>query len=489
MSTDLTRLCGHDIDLDNGPDEIEIAGLSADSREIRKDFLFAALPGTVVDGVKFIANAIDNGATVILVGRHTKIEVDVPDAVVVLRAKEPRKALAKIAARFYGRQPDCVAAVTGTNGKSSVVAFVRQMWQAMGMLSASLGTVGIEHPGGFEKLAHTTPDPVVLQKAVAKLARNGVDHLAIEASSHGLEQHRLDGLKICVGAFTNFSQDHLDYHKTFEAYFAAKMRLFDALLCEGCAAVVNMDCAQAGEVIKHVKKRRSRVFSVGRKGKDLQLLEASRLGLGQRLKIKGREGIHQVYLPLVGDFQISNAMVAAGVVIAAGGSESVAIKTFENLHGAKGRLELVERDKHGAAVFVDFAHTPDALDVALGALRPFAEKRLIVVFGAGGDRDKLKRPLMGEVAARLADKVFVTDDNPRTEDAGAVRKEILAGCPKAIEIGDRGKAIEAAIADLQDGDVLLIAGKGHEEGQIVGDKVIPFSDHEAVQSTIRGQAA
>ena len=487
MLKTLEILCEGLVEIEAGHKQLEVFGISADSRLIKPGFLFAALPGTLVDGAKFIGQAIDNGAVAVVVSNAVK--VDVPENVAVLRTDQPRAVLARLAARFFVDQPDCVAAVTGTNGKSSVVAFVRQMWQAMGIRAASLGTVGIDHPDGFEKLEHTTPDPVALHESLARLAQNGVDHLALEASSHGLEQNRLDGINICVGAFTNFSQDHLDYHKTFEAYFAAKMRLFDDLLCPGCAAVINADSDEADKVIAHVRAHGVRVFTVGEKGRDLKLLEQTELGLGQLLKIKGHERTYKVYLPLVGKFQASNALVAAGMVIASGGSEAVAVKTFENLKGAKGRLELVDRTQKGAAIFVDFAHTPAALKLSLEALKPFAEGRLVVVFGCGGDRDKGKRPLMGKVACQMADKVYVTDDNPRGEAAGDIRAETLAGCPDATEIGDRQKAIASAIGELQKDDVLLIAGKGHEEGQIVGNKVMPFSDHTAVRLVIEGKAA
>ena len=487
MSVMLKKLSVGLGELTTGDDQIEITGISADSRLIKPGFLFAALPGAIVDGAKFIGQAVENGAVAVLVASDAK--VDVAQNIAVIRASEPRVGLARIAARFYDAQPDCVTAVTGTNGKSSVVAFVRQMWAAMGIRAASLGTVGIDYPDGFEKLEHTTPDPVAMHEALARLARSGVEHLALEASSHGLAQHRLDGINICVGAFTNFSQDHLDYHKTFDAYFAAKMRLFDDLLCPGCAAVINADSPQAGKVRSHAQKDGARIFTVGKKGRNLKLLEQRSLGFGQLLKIKGREQTYKVYLPLVGGFQASNALVAAGMVIAAGGSEAVAVKTFENLKGAKGRLELVERTENGAAIFVDFAHTPDALEMSLEALKPFAQSRLIVVFGCGGDRDKGKRPLMGKVACRLADKVYVTDDNPRGEVPAQIRLQAMAGCPGATEIGDRQQAIASAIGDLQKGDILLIAGKGHEEGQIVGDRVIAFSDHTAVRLVIEGTAA
>ncbi len=487
MTNTFKMLCDGLGAFDARHDLVEITGVSADSRKIKPGFLFAALPGTIVDGAKFIGKAIDNGAVAVLIS--TKADVDIPDGIAVLKADEPRAALAHIASRFFAGQPDCVAAVTGTNGKSSVVAFVRQMWEAMGIRAASLGTVGIDHPDGFEKLEHTTPDPLAIHEALSRLAKDHVDHLALEASSHGLEQHRLDGVKICVGAFTNFSQDHLDYHKTFEAYFAAKMRLFDELICRGCAAVINADCDAAGKVREHAEKRGARILTVGKNGDDLKLLEQTPLGLGQVLRIRGREQTYKVFLPLVGGFQASNALVAAGMVIAAGGSETVAIKTFENLRGAKGRLELVERTKEGAAIFVDFAHTPDALELSLKALKPFAEGKLVVVFGCGGDRDKGKRPLMGKVACQLADLVYVTDDNPRGEVPAKIRTDAMVGCPEATEIGDRQQAVSTAISGLKKGDVLLIAGKGHEEGQIVGGKVIPFSDHEAVRIAMEGAAA
>ncbi len=487
MIKKLKILCEGVVDVDPEKEGVKISGVSADSREIKPGFLFAALPGSVVDGASFIEKAIENGAVAVLVSKQAKI--DAGGDIAILKADQPRAALAHITARFFDAQPDCVAAVTGTNGKSSVVAFVRQMWAAMGMRAASLGTVGIEYPGGFTKLEHTTPDPVALHGALAKLAVDQVNHLALEASSHGLEQNRLDGIKICVGAFTNFSQDHLDYHKTFEAYFAAKMRLFDELLCNGCAAVLNADCKEADKVRAHMEKHGARVISVGKKGKYLKLLEQAPLGLGQVLKIQGQEQTYEVFLPLVGEFQASNALVAAGMVIAAGGSEVVAVKTFENLRGAKGRLELVDRTREGAAIFVDFAHTPEALELSLKALRSLADNKLIVVFGCGGDRDKGKRPIMGKVAAELADVVVVTDDNPRTEDAATIRTDVLAGCPDAIEIGDRQQAVSTAIGKLKKGDVLLIAGKGHEEGQIVGTKTIAFSDHEAVRIAMEGAAA
>ncbi len=466
---------------------LKIKGISADSRKIKPGFMFAALDGTVVDGARFVDSAIANGAVCILAS--VDADIDVPDKVVVLRDDNPRRALAKIVGRYYGAQPDCITAVTGTNGKSSVVAFVRQIWERMGLRAASMGTIGVEWPGGFKKLAHTTPDPVQIHKRLRKLARKSVTHLAVEASSHGLSQYRLDGINICAGAFTNLSRDHLDYHKDFDNYFEAKMRLFDELLRPGLPAVINMDSEHADAVLEHVERRGLVAFKVGKKGEQIKLIENQPMGLGQLLTIETGFGRHKVFLPLVGEFQASNALVAAGIVIASGGSPDVAIKSLEDIKGAKGRLELVAETSSGATIFVDYAHTPDALKIAMQALRPFVKSRLVVVFGAGGDRDPGKRALMGKMVSELADIAYVTDDNPRTEDAGAIRAQIMAGCPQAIETGDRAAAIDQAVASLQKGDVLLVAGKGHEQGQIIGEKSIPFSDHEAVSAAIREQAA
>ena len=487
MNKKLGQICSGLFDVDGQQGEIAVGGLSSDSRQVKPGYVFAALEGVNADGASFAAKAVEAGAVAIVAGPDSRI--DVPGGVVVLRHENPRHALARMAANFYARQPGCVVAVTGTNGKSSVVAFVRQIWEAMGLCGASLGTVGVNWGGGEEKLAHTTPDPVTLHAMISQLSGRGISHLAVEASSHGLEQHRLDGLSLCAGAFTNFSRDHLDYHASEEDYFNAKMRLIDDLLEAGSPVVVNMDDKRAGEVIRRADRADLRVLQVGRKASDLRLDKIRPLGLGQELQITGGQGRYKVYLPLVGAFQAANALVAAGLVIASGGSEAVAIKVFENLKGARGRLELVDRTSAGAPVFVDYAHTPDALKTALEALRPFARGALKVVIGAGGDRDCGKRVLMGRAAARFADEVIVTDDNPRSENPAVIRKAILEGCPEATEIGDRAVAIDSAIRSLAPDDVLLVAGKGHEQGQIVGDRVLPFSDHEAVLAVTGGAAA
>ena len=465
-----------------GLGSVEITGLTSDSRQVAPGFLFAALPGTQVDGARFIDDAIAAGAAAIL-GPKT-LPPGVAGTVPVLRDENPRQALAVMAARFAGAQPETVVAVTGTNGKTSVAAFVRQIWQELGLKAASMGTIGIVGPSGETSLQHTTPEPVALHEMLRDLANEGVTHLAMEASSHGLQQNRLDGVKIAAGAFTNLTRDHLDYHSDFEDYFAAKMRLFNDLLAPGSTAVINADMPEAQRIVKACRARDLNVMTVGENGSVIKLTAQHRHGLGQRLTVQCRGSEYKVHLPLVGGFQASNALIAAGLVIAAGGGEDKVFAALENLQGARGRLDLVAEATSGAPIFVDYAHTPDALDNALQALLPYVTGRLAVVFGCGGDRDPGKRPEMGEVAARLADIAYVTDDNPRSEDPASIRAEIMAACPGGIEIGDRAEAIERAIGALEGGDVLLIAGKGHETGQIVGDKVIPFSDHEAVAGVL-----
>jgi UDP-N-acetylmuramoyl-L-alanyl-D-glutamate--2,6-diaminopimelate ligase len=481
MPQTLKNLVQADAKLSHGGD-VEVRGLTSDSRKVKEGFVFAALPGTKVDGTKFIAQALALGAAAIICqtgsykGEGLIIECD-----------NPRRLLALMAARFYDGQPDTVVAVTGTNGKTSVAVFVRQIWAAMGFRSASLGTIGVVGPEGSEYLAHTTPDPVQLAQLAAKLRDDHVQHLAIEASSHGLSQNRLDGLRLTAAGFTNLTRDHLDYHATLEDYFAAKMRLFDELLPEGSAAVINMDSPYGAQVLRLAEQRGLIAYTVGSAGTSLMLLSATRSGLGQQLKVQTKSGIYDVALPLVGEFQTSNALVAAGLVIASGGEEVLTLHALESLKGAKGRLELVGVAKNGASVFVDYAHTPDALENAILALQPYVTGKLSVVFGCGGDRDKGKRPLMGEVANRLAARVYVTDDNPRTEASHVIRAEILSAAKSAIEIPDRATAIAQAINDLGQGDILLVAGKGHEEGQIIGQVTIPFSDHDAVSAALRGE--
>ncbi len=459
-----------------------VTGLTEDSRAVLPGYLFAALPGTVVDGAKFIAQAFEKGAVAAIAGKGAY-----KGPGLVIETENPRKLFAQAAARFFGKQPNLTVAVTGTNGKTSVAAFIRQIWLSMGFRAASIGTIGVIGPSGLEYLAHTTPGPAQLQQLLAKLADDHVEHLALEASSHGLAQYRLDGVRFSAAGFTNLTRDHLDYHATVEEYFDAKMRLFEELLPAGAPAVINADTPFSADVISRSQARGLKVFTVGKLGADLKLLSAKRDGMGQQLELQGPQKRHSVYLPLVGEFQMSNALVAAGLVIATGGEETLALHALESLHGAKGRLELVGKNKLSASVFVDYAHTPDALENAISSLRPYVEGKLFVVFGCGGDRDKGKRPQMGNIATRLADIVIVTDDNPRMEEAKTIRAEIMAASPGAQEIGDRARAIRTAVDGLAAGDILLVAGKGHEEGQIIGKTTHPFSDHEAVFAALRGE--
>ena len=482
MSIALSHLLQGDALLPKGGD-VQILDLTADSREVQPGFLFAALPGAKADGATFIDNAFAQGAAAVICktgsyqGKHSVISVE-----------NPRLLLAHMAGRFYDRQPETIVAVTGTNGKTSVAVFVRQIWEAMGFRAASLGTIGVVGPNGTIELGHTTPDAIAMAKLAAQLRADHVQHLVIEASSHGIEQNRLDGLRLTAAGFTNLTRDHLDYHGTLENYFAAKLQLFERLLPNGAGAVINMDSDYAPAVLAAAHKAGLVPFRVGRAGVELKLLEAEASGLGQLLTIETLKGTRQVALPLVGSFQVSNALVAAGLVIAAGGEMELALHALESLKGARGRLELVGTGASGGDVFVDYAHTPDALENVLQALRPTTRKKLIVVFGCGGDRDKGKRPLMGEIAARLADQVIVTDDNPRSEAPEIIRREILAGAVKAENIGDRASAIRTAVAAMRNGDVVLIAGKGHETGQQVGAIKLPFVDHDAVTAALKGEA-
>jgi UDP-N-acetylmuramoyl-L-alanyl-D-glutamate--2,6-diaminopimelate ligase len=482
MSALLAKLVGTDAALPEAAGSLLVAGLTADSREVEPGFVFAALPGTKVDGAKYIGQAFERGACVVIANGGSY-----SGSGLVIETANPRQLFARMAARFFGKQPDLTVGVTGTNGKTSVAAFVRQIWLSMGFRAASIGTIGVVGPSGTEYLSHTTPDPVQLQRLLAKLAEDHVEHLALEASSHGLSQYRLDGVRFAAAGFTNLSRDHLDYHATLEEYFDAKMRLFEELLPVGASAVINADTSFSADVTARAKARGLKIFSVGKLGTELKLVSARRDGFGQHLELQGAQKIHSVYLPLVGEFQTSNALVAAGLVLATGGEEALVMHALESLQGAKGRLELVGKSKSGASIFVDYAHTPDALENAITSLRPYTDGKLVVVFGCGGDRDKGKRPQMGAIAAQHADRIIVTDDNPRSEDAKIIRAEILAACPGAQEIGDRAKAIRAGVDSLSAGDILLVAGKGHEEGQTIGTTVIPFSDHEAVIAAIAGE--
>jgi UDP-N-acetylmuramoyl-L-alanyl-D-glutamate--2,6-diaminopimelate ligase len=466
-------------------DALAIAGITADSRAVKPGFLFVAVPGTKADGLAFVAQALAAGAAAVMAERPPE---GVPDGVAFVQVGNVRRALARAAAKLFPRQPGTIAAVTGTSGKTSVAAFTRHIWAALGYRAASVGTVGVVTPDAEVYGSLTTPDPVELHRTLDSLAGAGITHLALEASSHGLDQHRLDGVRVGVASFTNLSRDHLDYHPTLEAYLAAKLILFERIVRPDGVAVVAADSAEAATVITAARRRGLTVLTVGRQGDGIRLVDAAIDGFAQRLRFLHAGKSYDVRLPLVGAFQVENALVAAGQAIASGAEPAAVFAALEHLVGAKGRLELVGR-RHGAPIFVDYAHKPDALAKAIEALRPYVRGRLVVVFGAGGDRDQGKRPLMGAIAAEKADRVIVTDDNPRSEEPAKIRSAILAAAPGATEIGDRGEAIRRAVGELSAGDVLLIAGKGHETGQIVGKQTLPFSDHEAVAAALEENAA
>jgi len=475
-----------DTEFDARHADLDIGGVAADSRAVKRGDLFVAISGGQTDGLRFVDAAIAAGAVAILAERAPPAPMS--ERIAYLRAANARRALALIAAKLYPRQPRTIVAVTGTSGKTSVVAFTRQIWTALRCRAASIGTIGVVAPNIEIYGSLTTPDPVALHRSIDRLAGDGVTHLAIEASSHGLDQNRLDGLHIVAGGFTNISRDHLDYHPSFDAYLAAKLRLFDELIECGGSAVIAADHEHADEVIATAKSRGLSILSVGRNGSGIRLLDADVDGFAQMVRLEHRGKAYRIRLPLTGAFQIENALVAAGLAIATGSDPDAVFPALERLTGAKGRLEYVGESR-GAPIFVDYAHKPDALAKALEALRPYVTGRLVVVFGAGGDRDRGKRPLMGAVAAAKAEKVIVTDDNPRSEDAATIRSAILAAARGATEIADRREAIRSAIAELRRGDVLLIAGKGHETGQIIGDRIVPFSDHEAVAAALKDFAA
>ena len=464
--------------------DVAVSGIAVDSRAVKPGDAFFALAGVKTDGARFIDQAIASGAVAVVSDRVPEKD----NRAVFIAAPNPRRALALAAARFYPRQPQTIAAVTGTSGKTSVAVFTRQIWQQLGFAAASIGTIGLVSPKRTVYGSLTTPDPIALHRSLDEIAGEGVTHLAFEASSHGLDQHRLDGVRVNAGAFTNLSRDHMDYHPTVEHYLAAKLRLFTDLVVDGGAAVIAADHDHSAAVIEAARLRKLRILTVGRGGDAIRLRDAQVDGFAQKLSLEHDGQIHQVRLPLVGDFQIENAMVAAGLVIATGSEPARVFAALENLQGAPGRLEFVG-ERNGAPVFVDYAHKPDALTKALEALRPYTKRKLVVVFGAGGDRDAGKRPLMGAIAAENADTVIVTDDNPRSENPASIRAAIMAAAKGATDIADRNEAIRTAVAGLQAGDALLIAGKGHETGQIVGDQVLPFSDHEAAIAALAEHAA
>jgi UDP-N-acetylmuramoyl-L-alanyl-D-glutamate--2,6-diaminopimelate ligase len=467
--------------------ERDIREIVCDSRLATPGSAFFAVPGVRADGLDFAPQALRQGAIAVIAEARGTTPIDKG---ALIDVADVRAALATASARLYPRQPETIVAITGTSGKTSVAAFTRQIWAALGLQAASLGTLGLVAPGGSVYGALTTPDPITLHKTLDDLSRRGVTHLALEASSHGIVQRRLDGVRLSAGAFTNLSRDHLDYHATMEAYLEAKLELFERLLEAGQSAVVDADSDVAEQVLAACAARGLRVFSTGIKGAGLKLLAASPDGTGTRLEIAYEGAIFKLALPLAGAFQTSNALVAAGLCIATGGAPALVLAALEALQGAPGRLERVG-ERHGAPVYVDYAHKPDALEKVLRTLRPYVRGKLVVAFGCGGDRDAGKRPIMGEIAARLADVVIVTDDNPRSENAAEIRRAILAGANGAAEIreiGDRARAIREAVAGLGAGDLLLIAGKGHETGQIIGDAILPFSDIDCAARALRDAA-
>ena len=464
-------------------EDLDINGLTCDSRRVEPGFLFAALPGARADGRAFIGEAVRRGAVAVLGPPGTRIdETDHP--VRLLVDDNPRRLFALMAARFFGAQPATIAAVTGTNGKTTVVGFLRQAWERLGRNAASLGTLGIAAPGGVVAGNLTTPDPVALHETLGNLAGDGIECLAMEASSHGIDQYRLDGVRLTAAAFTNLTRDHLDYHGSMEAYLTAKLRLFTEVMAPGGQAVINADIPYGEAVLAAAAKRSHAVLTYGSEGRDVRLRNIEPVAGGQRLKIVVMGTAHDVALPLIGAFQASNALCALALALACGEDNAAAVAALEKLEGIPGRVQLIGHYPGGGAVYVDYAHTPDALASVLKALRPHAAGRLAVVFGCGGERDPGKRREMGHFACALADSVIVTDDNPRGEDAAEIRREVMAGCSGAREIGDRGEAIRAAIAALKADDLLVIAGKGHEQGQIVGSEVLPFDDAAVAANAI-----
>ena len=479
----LQQLAGPEIAVPPEFGAVEITGITADSREARPGWVFAALPGAKTDGSRFIADAIGKGASAILAGTGADLGAPLPGAVPVLLSPEPRRTLALMAARLFPAQPQTTVAVTGTSGKTSVAEFTRQIFAQLGHRAASLGTIGLMKDSGSVYGGLTTPDPVALHRTLAELAGEGITHLAFEASSHGLDQFRLDGVRLKAAAFTNLGRDHLDYHPTMEEYLAAKLRLFTELLPPDGTAVINSDSEHAGEVIAAARRAGRRTATVGNDGDFLALDSLAPERFAQTMRVRHNGNAVEIRLPLLGAYQASNALLAAGLAMGTGEPADRVMPALTKLQGVKGRLEIMGLTR-GGLVVIDYAHKPDALAAALKALRPFAPGRLVCVFGCGGDRDKGKRPIMGRIAASLADTVIVTDDNPRSEDAKAIRAEILASAPSAREIGDRAEAISAGARLLGTGDVLLVAGKGHETGQIIGSTIIPFSDHEAVRAVL-----
>ncbi len=473
----------------NIPD-IDVAGITSDSRNVGSGYLFAAIPGTVANGCDFIPQAISSGASVVLLPQNENLGI-ATDGIRIIPSQNPRQHYAKLAGRFFGQQPKTISAITGTNGKTSVAAFLCQIWIGQGLAAGSVGTLGGQASGNGVNLAYpgalTTPDPAELHRILADMSEHGVDHLALEASSHGLDQHRLDGVNVKLAAFTNLSRDHLDYHGSEQAYFTAKKRLFTELLQPNGMAVINSDIKESVDLKIALEAREIRTVGFGRTSTDIRLVKQSPVRDGQELEVLVFDERYTVTLPLVGAFQASNALCALGLAISSGVRVSDGVRALGNLQGVRGRMELAGGLENGASVYVDYAHTPDALVNVLSAVRQHTAGRLHIVFGCGGDRDPGKRKPMGEAAACYADRVILTDDNPRGENPASIRARARAGCPAALEIGDRRQAIEAAIDGLSGGDLLVVAGKGHEQGQIVGNDVLPFDDVSVIREILGGE--
>jgi UDP-N-acetylmuramoyl-L-alanyl-D-glutamate--2,6-diaminopimelate ligase len=485
---EILRGYGHLVTEATAARDLDITGVTCDSRRVEPGYLFAAIPGTQLDGRDYISDAIKRGAIAVLGPPGIDAE-----NVSLITDDDPRRLYALMAAAFFESQPKTIAAVTGTSGKTSTVHFLRQIWNAMGLRAAALGTLGVRatDPHGDSLLptsdkALTTPDAADLHRQLRELTALNIDHLAMEASSHGLDQRRLDGVRVSAAAFSNLSHDHLDYHGTENAYLDAKLRLFSDLLIDGGVAVINADQAYAETVIAVSRGRGLPVMTYGEGGDRVRLIERVARPDGQQMTLDIDGATQHLLLPLVGDFQASNALCAISLAIATDADPDVAVGALSDLHGAPGRMERIGMSAAGATIYVDYAHKPAAMELMLKALRPHTHGRLAVVFGCGGDRDMAKRPEMGRIAATYADAVYVTDDNPRGENPASIRCEILHGCPTASEIGDRAAAIAAAIDELAEGDVLVVAGKGHETGQIIGDEILPFNDAEVVREIIGG---
>lgn len=482
----LNMLSGLSESIPDALGSVSISGLASNSADVIAGSLFFGLPGTNVDGARFVSDAASRGAVAAVVSDNSDVgEVNIP----VFHSEDPRRVLALAAKAFFEKQPETIAAVTGTAGKTSVANFLRQIWASQNFAAASLGTTGVVAPGRDDYGNLTTPDPIFLHKLLAELAKEGVTYAAMEASSHGLDQRRLDGVDLSVVGFTNLGRDHLDYHPDMEDYLRAKLLLFTERLPENRAAVIFADDEYSDRVIAATQEAGRNVLSVGRRGEFIALKKVEHQQYNQIVELAHDGKHYRIEFPLAGDFQIANALVASGMAIATGSEPQAVFSALEKLEGASGRLELVGKSVEGSPVYVDYAHKPEALENVLKSLRPFTTGRLILVFGCGGDRDKGKRPIMGEIAERLSDVVIVTDDNPRTEDPAVVRSEIMAACAGAIEIGDREAAIVEACRMMEQGDCLVVAGKGHESGQIVGTEVLHFSDHEVVREALKKEAA